>query len=181
MDTKKILHQFEQEVHQYIQALEPYRIEQLTLQPDAEQWSLGQMYNHLIQSAQQMHLANIDNCIKRQQAEEEITEVNYKTYAGEAILELGEFPPIRVQVPASPFYTPTQPATKAELIAGLEQVLAHMQKIEPLLETVDPQYTVAHPRFGHLNAQEWFAIIDMHYRHHWLQKNRLDQFLGMTV
>lgn len=181
MDTKKVLQQFEQEVDQYIQALEPYSIEQLTLQPEAEQWSLGQMYNHLIQSAQQMHLANIDTCIKRQQAEEEITEVNYKTYAGEAILELGNFPPIRVQVPASPFYTPTQPSTKAELLEGLEQVRARMQNIEPLLATVNPQYTVAHPRFGHLNAQEWFTIIDMHYRHHWLQKNRLDQFLGMTV
>ncbi len=181
MNTQKILQQFEQEVDQYIQALEPYSIEQLTLQPNAEEWSLGQMYNHLIQSAQRMHLANIDACLERQQAGEDITEVNYKTHAGEAILDMGSFPPIRVQVPASPMYTPTQPHSKAELLEGLEQVRSHMQRIEPLLATMNPQYTVAHPRFGHLNANEWFAIIDMHYRHHWLQKQRLDQFLGMAV
>lgn len=181
MNTQTILQQFEQEVERYTQALEPYSIEQLTLQPDPQQWSLGQMYNHLIQSAQRMHLANIDTCIKRQQAGEAITETTYKTHAGEHIIAMGSFPPIRVQVPASPMYTPTQPHNKAELIEGLEQVRLRMRAIEPLLATTDPQYTVAHPRFGQLNATEWFAIIEMHYRHHWLQKDRLDQFLGMTV
>lgn len=181
MDTRNVLQQFEQEVDRYIEALAPYDIEQLQLQPAPDQWSLGQMYNHLIQSAQYMHLANIDTCIQRQQAAEQVNEPSFKTYAGEAILDLGSFPPIRVQVPPSPTYTPIQPADKAELLSGLEQVRLRMRTVEPLLATVNPQYTVNHPRFGALNAQEWFAIIEMHYRHHWLQKNRLDQFLGMPV
>ncbi len=35
--------------------------------------------------------------------------------------------------------------------------------------------TVAHPRLGGLNAWEWFWLVEMHYRHHIHQQQRLEE------
>ncbi|RAP28452.1 hypothetical protein C2W64_04886 [Brevibacillus laterosporus] len=32
-------------------------------------------------------------------------------------------------------------------------------------------FKMMHPGFGALNAQEWYVLVEMHYRHHLLQKN----------
>lgn len=48
-----------------------------------------------------------------------------------------------------------------------------MKEIEPALEKMSKQNTVSHPRFGGLCAEEWFLLVEMHYRHHLLQLDRL--------
>ncbi|MNY73733.1 hypothetical protein D3C86_2125930 [compost metagenome] len=56
-------------------------------------------------------------------------------------------------------------------------MIDRMKEVLPQLEKGTMQNTVPHPRFGPLNAQEWFLLIEMHYRHHLLQMDRLTQFL----
>ena len=102
-----------------------------------------------------------------------------KTEAGKAIMALGSFPPERVRVPPSPQYTPEQPAGKEELARGLLEVLRLANEIEPGLGEADLSLAVAHPRLGALNAQEWFRLVEMHYRHHKLQLGRLKTAFGI--
>lgn len=52
-----------------------------------------------------------------------------------------------------------------------------MRGIEPTLEKASKQSVVSHPRFGGLCAEEWFLLVEMHYRHHLLQLDRLKQGL----
>ncbi|MDQ0194393.1 DinB family protein [Paenibacillus wynnii] len=177
-NTKEYLQRFEDTVNIYLQDLEAYNMEQLLLKPQEDKWSLGQMYLHLIQSAQYMTFRNIEAC-RVMDATPEIAEV--KSDAGAAVFEKGGFPPISIQVPASKEYTPLQPESKEQLIEGLNEVIQTMREIEPLLDSIPTNRTRPHPRFGALNAKEWFCMIEMHYRHHFLQKKRLEEFLEIKI
>ncbi|PLT47988.1 hypothetical protein B8V81_0120 [Paenibacillus pasadenensis] len=182
MDTKETLRRFEDTVNRYKQELEGLSLERLLWKPSADEWSLGQMYMHLIGSAQQMQLANAALCLAPDGDPADCPAG--KTKQGEALFQEGSFPPDRIQVPPSPAYTPPQPAGKEQLLDGLRQTLSRMAEIEPAVAAAfDPQRdaafqrvhkTVVHPRLGGLNALEWFQLIEMHYRHHRLQKQRLD-------
>ncbi len=52
---------FEELATYYMEELEKYSIEQFRIKPSAEEWSLGQMYNHLITSTY-MQLDAITKC-----------------------------------------------------------------------------------------------------------------------
>ncbi len=175
MNTTEALQRFEETANHYIQELDGFSIEQLQRKPAEDEWSLGQMYQHLINSALYMQLRNIEQCLAP--SEDSAAPIAVKTKEGTAIFDQGGFPPIRVHVPPSPQYTPGQPESKEQLIQGLYTVIDRMKEILPQIEKGTMQNTVPHPRFGPLNAQEWFLLIEMHYRHHLLQMDRLTQFL----
>ncbi|HEY2495116.1 MAG TPA: DinB family protein [Paenibacillus sp.] len=179
MNTIEALQRFEEIANHYLHELENLSMEQLKRQPSEDEWSLGQMYQHLINSALYMQLRNINNCMT--QSEDSIAPPVEKTREGVAIFDQGSFPPIRIQVPASPQYTPEQPDSKEQLIQGLNTVINRMKEIEPMLEKAPMQNTVSHPRFGALHAKEWFLFIEMHYRHHLLQMERLKKVLENNV
>lgn len=186
MDTKQTLRKFEETVSGYIRELDGSSLDQLLWKPAEDEWSLGQMYMHLICSAQCMHLRNAALCLEPGGS----TEVSRagKTRPGEDLFKAGSFPPDRIRVPPSPQYTPPQPESKEQIVEGLRDTVRRMVEIEPAIASeLDPvtqvrlepgkeivRNTVLHPRFGGLNALEWFRLIEMHYRHHLLQKMRLD-------
>lgn len=186
MDTKEILRKFEDTVSGYLQELDRFTLEQLLWKPTADEWSLGQMYMHLIQSAQFMQLRNVALCLSPK--DDPAVSSTRKTKQGENLFAAGSFPPDRIHVPASPQYTPTQPGSKEQLADGLRDTVRRMVEIEPAVASAVDQMTPAqvetgyeapvhlvdHPRLGGLNALEWFCLVEMHYRHHLHQKKRLD-------
>ncbi|KKO53201.1 DinB family protein [Paenibacillus sp. DMB20] len=176
MDAAEALQRFEGTVTHYLHELDGFSIEQLRFQKAESEWSIGQMYQHLIQSALHMQLRNIEQCLA--QSNDSATTITAKTKEGTAVFEQGSFPPIRIHVPPSPQYTPEQPETKEELIQGLALVIRRMNEVQPSLEEASAQSTVPHPRLGALNAKEWFLLVEMHYRHHLRQLKRLKQLLG---
>ncbi|MFM9331389.1 DinB family protein [Paenibacillus mesotrionivorans] len=187
MDTKEILRKFEETVHGYLQQLEGCSLEQLLWKPAENEWSLGQMYMHLVGSAQFMQLRNAALCLEPGDSPE-VSQTG-KTELGEKLFKLGSFPPDRIRVPPSPQYTPQQPESKEQLAEGLRAAVRRMAELESgiasELHQASQAYsapgrelvrnTVLHPRFGGLNALEWFRLTEMHYRHHMLQRERLDQ------
>ncbi|MFC9775349.1 DinB family protein [Paenibacillus chitinolyticus] len=176
LNTIDILNRFEQLTETYIQELENYSLEELTRKPDEDQWSLGQMYVHLIQSVLYRHLPIMEACRTSSDSEEAAG----KTESGVEAYARGSYPPIRIQVPPSKEYTPLQPESKEQLVSGLRDVIRAMRAIQPTLADIPAANTVTHPGFGELNAVEWFALVEMHYRHHLRQKERLDAFLRGT-
>jgi hypothetical protein len=179
MNTKEILQRFEESTNLYLRELNNFSMEQLNRQPSESEWSLGQVYLHLINSALYMQLRNVEIC--RDQDPQTAGMGGEKTEAGEAVLSQGSFPAMRIQVPPSPQYTPQQPESKEQIINGLNDVLRRMKEIEPTLDDIPPLCTALHPRLGALNAKEWFALIEMHYRHHFLQKERLERFIHSEI
>lgn len=194
--TKEALGSLEELIKQYIVELEGLSMNDLLYTTDEVDWSLGQMYMHLIQASQKMHIFNIKQCLTGKEPANivTLTSSTNKTEQGQAIFEQGGFPPIRIAVPASPQYTPKQPEGKEQLAIGLLQVLDEMKQIEPQINQDSSDATnatdashaeaskaaknkIAHPRFGYLDAKEWFVLIEMHFRHHLLQLARLKQKL----
>lgn len=175
MNTSEALQRFKDTAFYYMRELDHVSIEQLKWKTGEDEWSIGQMYQHLINSALYMHLRNIESCIMMN--ENSMAYVTEKTREGAEIFEHGGFPPIRIKVPPSPQYTPQQPESKEQLIQELNIVIHRMEDMEPKLETIPNEHVVTHPKFGALNAKEWFLLIEMHYRHHLLQLDRLKKHL----
>lgn len=192
VETKETLRNFEQTVENYIRELDRFGMEQLTWVPEEGEWSLGQMYMHLVLATQHMQLRNARLCLEPN-GSPAVSSSGEKTEAGLAVFASGSFPPERVRVPPSPQYTPPQPGSKEQIVQGLREAVRLMREIEPELAAVFAPAiqapstpgsasatgaalnTVAHPRLGGLNALEWFRLVEMHYRHHLLQKRRLEE------
>ncbi|MBY9078158.1 DinB family protein [Paenibacillus sp. HN-1] len=169
--TSEALQEFEATVERYLNELDNLDMKQLLEKKNEDEWSIGQMYMHLIQSAQFMQLQNVDQCLAGGESSALSTEDLSEN--GRAAFEAGSFPPVRVRVPASPQYTPQQPESKEQIKEGLRAVADRMKRTEPALSQAPITNKVLHPRLGGLNATEWFLLVEMHYRHHFMQLDRL--------
>ena len=173
MNTTEALQRFEETVQVYLQELDGFSMEELKYRQAEDEWSIGQMYQHLIQSALSMHLRNIELCLNP--IEDAAVFSAGKTEQGMAIFEQGSFPPIRIQVPPSPQYTPEQPATKEQLMQGLDTVIQRMRQTEPMLER---HSCIPSPsEVWRIACTRVVLLIEMHYRHHLRQLHRLKQTL----
>ncbi|MBP6671784.1 MAG: DinB family protein [Bacteroidetes bacterium] len=166
---------FEKIAGEWIKDVELYSDEQFQRKPDEHQWSIGQVYVHLVQSALNYHIGQIRQC-----AEKKGTEIRGgKKMPGRISYFLGTIPPVRVHVPPSSAYTPAQPVSKEEIKERLKSVIQSVNDIREVAEQASVTHKTAHPGFGYLNAQEWYRLIPMHYRHHRRQQKRLNEFLGV--
>ncbi len=174
--TSSILKEFEKTAEIWKTSLDVYTETHFAQKPSADEWSIGQVYNHLVSGTNRFHLAHIRQCLNGAESTPE-----GKTLPGKLIYLLGSFLPVRIKVPASDTYTPKQPSNIDEMRKGLIDLITTMRATEAKLQGASEAGKTAHPRLGFLNAREWFALIEMHFRHHLRQKERLDQFLKQAA
>ncbi|MFP3392502.1 DinB family protein [Brevibacillus sp. SIMBA_040] len=172
MNTVEMLSRFEEVAEQYVKALDGYSAEQFTKKPAADEWSLGQLYNHLIQSAVHMQIMSIEQCASGNG----VVGVG-KTENGEMIIGAGKLPPIAIKVPDSPQYTPANPESPEEVKPKLLRLIDQVRELEPSVAAISPDQKMPHPALGYLNAAEWYQLISMHFVHHLRQKEKLDAFV----
>ncbi|MEW6194354.1 MAG: DinB family protein [Bacteroidota bacterium] len=166
---------FEPLVRHWQNELNKYTEEQFLRKPKEDEWSIGQVYMHLFQSAKFLHIKKIEECASQNGN----AKTSGKTKRGKIIYALGMLLPVRVKVPPSPQYTPAQPKNKEEAFEKLNQIIVEMKNIIPITECAPLESRTTHPALGYLNAREWYQLIRMHYQHHLRQKSRLDKFLGV--
>ncbi len=154
-------------------ALKRYKDPQLARPLEADGWTLGQVCAHLLDSTAMYHIQHIDHCLEHPEERE-----GTLSPEGAERLAANAFPDVRIHVPPSPRYTPEQPAGKAELLARLEELQAIIGFIAQRIEATPQSGQAAHPTLGWLDAQQWFQLIAMHWRHHLRQKARLDALLA---
>jgi DinB superfamily len=172
METKEILEKYEELAGYYMDELDKYSWELFTLKPSATEWSLGEMYNHLIETGF-LQLASLQACATAPENRK-----LKKTWVGKWVYMTGAIPPIKAKVPPSAEHTSQQPRSREELRQKLEQLSAQMKAIAPSIDSISPDRKVKHPYFGYINAQEWYYHIVMHFAHHLRQKKRLDEFIA---
>jgi hypothetical protein len=136
----------------------------------SDSWTLGQVYNHLISSTLNFHLRQVAACSASD--ENSTKRKNFKGFLAYNILN--GFPPIKIKVPPSDIYTPKQPSTKEEISKNLETVKLAMMETLDKLNTTHKGKT-AHPGFSYINAQEWYRMVEMHWRHHLRQKKEIEK------
>jgi len=169
----KMFYQFEKTARLWLVSLNDYTEEQFARQPEG-QWSIGQVYFHLVVGTERFHLRACQKCLEHRA---EIVEGG-KTLPGKIVFLLGSFPPAKIRVPPSDDYTPKQPQSRAEMREGLLKLIETMRTLAPQIDHASPVQKWKHPALGMLNAEEWYRLIEIHFRHHLRQKKRLDKFLA---
>lgn len=174
--VKDVLSELDYLLAIYNTSLDHYSDSDIRKKPSEEEWSLGQMYVHLIQTALHVYFESVKACLRQTESNPGVE----KSAVAKEIFELGGFPPRKIKVPASPEYTPANPQTKVELYAGLQSVLEEAMLLAPQIEAQPEAGTkVSHGRLGALSAMEWFRLAVMHFRHHLTQKQALERYLGL--
>lgn len=163
-------HTYDNAIDPWITALDEYTIEALSLIPAPGNWSIGQLYLHLINDTlyfiTQARLCLSHNDHAGSQASE----------AAKIMLQKNEFPDELIEGNPGNAYIP-QPASKEQLLNGF---LAIREEIGVLTRQVrDSAFTgkTQHPGLGYFNGGEWVRFAAMHLRHHLRQKKRIDDFL----
>lgn len=159
---------FAETAQTWLQALAQYSEAQFSQKPHETAWSIGQVYGHLIGATQVFHLRHIETCLAN--PSEGASET--KTEAGEATFAHHGFANMRIK---GPEFAPQQSLAQAQ--AGLTALMTTMKEVETRILAAPSSGKTAHPRLGFLDAQEWYDLIEIHFRHHLHQKNRLDAWL----
>lgn len=154
--------------------LTKYTIEELQIQPSEDTWSLGQVYSHLLDGI----LSYFDFMIKRCVSSDK-NHGERKLEAGLWVFQNDSFPDIKVKNGIKG-YVPDQPNSKKEILNKIEMVIKWVNETAEYLSKNEDDASKGkslHKRFGYLTALEWYALGEMHFRHHLRQKQRIDQFL----
>ncbi len=150
----------------WLSNLELYGEPELRFQPDPENWSLGQLYMHLITETgwflQQLEICSgISENATRQMSEK-----------ARAMFQANEFPNQKIKGQATVENVP-QPSNKAVLHEKMSELKNHLGKIIMHKRTQRTGKT-EHPGLGYFNGEEWLRYATMHLRHHMRQSKRIE-------
>jgi len=165
-----ILDRFNETIDKWIDSLDNYTLEMLCRQPRADSWSLGQVYVHIIDDttwfAEQVRACLFTNANSEKEMHEH----------AKTMFAKNEFPDRQLTGPSTGVPI-RQPETKEELKEGLTSI---KEKVNQLYFASDPAAAMGktqHPGFQFFNAVEWLQFAEMHMRHHFRQKKRIDDKL----
>ena len=161
-------------IDSWISYLDEYTIKQLRANPAPGSWSIGQLYVHLIgdsnyyiQQARRAHATN-------EHATDEHAPEAREMFRNNA------FPDIKIEGhPSNAFIS--NPKDQHELINGLRQLQQDIHQLVDYQRTHAPVGKSEHPGLGYLNTDEWLQLMDMHFRHHLRQKQRIDSYLAQMI
>ncbi|MBM7578576.1 DinB family protein [Jeotgalibacillus terrae] len=147
-------------IETYKTDLKKYSPEQLRYQPAAGAWSVNQVYDHVIVVAHE-YLDRVEAC-----ATLKTKQNSGKTDFGAQLFTRGGFPPIKIKLPDELNTPPSNTDSKEFLLIRLNELSARMKRLRGTAAESNPEYKIRHGGFGWLNAQEWYDLIGMHFRHH---------------
>lgn len=168
--ANNLLKQFNTTIETWILYLDDYTLEMLCRQPVTGSWSLGQVYAHIADDTkyfvEQMRasLSNSDNHQKEMHED------------AKAMFKNNEFPDTFL-VGAATNSSVRQPQSKDELLQSLVLI---KDEVNELFFTFDFQKLpgkTEHPGLRFFSALEWLQFAEMHMRHHFRQKKRIDDKL----
>jgi hypothetical protein len=161
---------FNHTIDTWIDALQRYSIEDLTAKPSMTSWSIGQLYNHIIDETK-FYMGRIRICTSSNRNSN-----REMSLEGKVMFRNNAFPDERLKGAPSNSRIP-QPNSKEELIKQfIDLKMAMNDRAAVMKETVFIG-KAKHPGHNYLNASEWLQFADMHMRHHLRQMKRIDDFL----
>lgn len=158
--------------YELLQRLRNYTEEAIHFKPSAEAWSICQVTDHCLAVAHE-YLDAAEAC---QGATG--NSGDSKTAFGAELFERGGFPPIKITLPPDMNEPPNNSLSREELEVELVNLNRRMDEVEKGLAAIPETNRVKHGGFGWLNAAEWFALVDMHFRHHERQFVELEYSLN---
>lgn len=161
----------------YLQSLGTYTDEQFAHKEADDIWSLGELYEHLVTSANFFFLANTVRCLDKRKGQEG-GEMNAN---GENIYSYNSFPPIKVKVPGSDKTPKIEFKEKGSYVGSFNKILADVDALTDRIAENGGTYKTNHVVCGWLNAKQWYQMLELHHRHHHRQKAELEGYAGVEV
>lgn len=162
---------FHKTIDIWIEGLNAYDLEALTIQPGPGRWSLGQVCMHILDEAD-FQLGQVSICISSDDhAGGEPTVEAREMFANKG------FPDLLIEGPPSNAWV-RQPESKDLLLDRLIALKQRISELDKLISTSTFNGKALHPGLHYLGAREWLQFSEMHFRHHLRQKARLDAFLN---
>jgi len=161
---------FNHTIDTWIDALQRYSIEDLTTKPSPDSWSMGQLYNHIIDETK-FYIGRITICTSSNRNSN-----SEMSMEGKEMFINNAFPDERLKGAASNSRIP-QPKSKEELLKQFMDLRMVMNDKAVVMKATVFNGKAKHPGLNYLNAAEWLQFADMHMRHHLRQKKRIDDFL----
>src|SRR5688572_19124950 len=159
--------EFNKTIDVWIDHLESFDIDQLRIQPAHGQWSLGQVYIHLIENSWYF-LKQARRCTTSDRNSEKVAASH-----GRSMLINNSFPDEPIEGPESNART-AQPESTAQLLSDLVKLKREINEVAALIGASSFKGKARHPGLKYLSAAEWFQFAEMHFRHHLRQKKKLD-------
>jgi len=174
MFKRDILTAFEKLANTWLTDLKGYNEALLYAKPSKHEWSLAELYDHIMKVAWTYQMPNMYKCLHKRPVEGKP-----KNSKGYLVFNLNIVP--YRKIPISSFPQDLQdnfaPEIKKrdELISEFEDFIKDIITINDLLKTADLSIKSYHPFFGTINAREWYSLVEIHMRHHRRQKQHLEQ------
>ncbi len=177
MSAEKIYQQKFLPVAKYLlKELEYYGENQFKRKTTASAWTIGQLYDHLIQGTYDNHIRAIKDCLANRNG----AAMGGKTIKGGILFGMGGYLPVKIK--GQPDYVPAQIETPEKARDMMYAFLKEMNKLAVEIDKKnDHAYKIKHPKLGRLTAREWYELITMHQKHHLRQKKRIDKILRTFV
>jgi len=152
----------------WISALQDYDFDTLVTKPDSENWSLGQVFVHLITETN-YYMEQIEYCLTHSENGSEQMSGN-----GRLLFANNEFPDERIKNDSPSAQNVQQPTDKSDLLSQMLRLKTQLNlQWEKIIDT-RPVGKTKHPGLGYFSAQEWFQFAELHLRHHFRQRKRIE-------
>jgi len=152
----------------WLKELDFYGTNQFKRKVTDKSWTIGQIYDHLLIYSQEVHLKAIQECLYQKDADAK----QGKSFKGITQFLVGSYLPFKYK--SNPYKEPGQPLSTEKVKDDFYRFLKLVYKVAKEIDYKKPTSKVKHPTLGYLTAEEWFQLMEMHFRHHLKQKKKLD-------
>jgi len=168
LENKQRLAQFNQTIQLWIDAVDDYSLEMLRQPPQEGNWSLGQVYRHILDDTE-WFVGQMEEALATQENGDKSMHPDAQRMFAD-----NSFPDILIQGPATNVFIP-QPGSKEEL---RQRLVAIKDAVNRLFgDEARGVGKTRHPGLLYFSAGEWLQFAEMHMRHHLRQKARIDEVI----
>ena len=162
---------FNTTIDQWIDALRFYSLDNLLAKPAEKSWSMGQLYNHLLNETNYFVLQMAECVTNDAHANEQMSDEAKQMFAA------NRFPDQRIVGNLETAGRVLQPKNMQFLTNDMLELRRRMNEQWKIIANSTSPGKTQHPGLGFFNALEWFQFSDMHMRHHFSQKKRIEDWL----
>ena len=166
-----LLEDFNKTLDEWLTPLQNYYFATLLIKPDPSNWSLGQVYMHLIAETT-WYFSQIRRCYNNlEHNEKEMSE------SAKFMFLKNSFPNSKIK--GDPFIANNipQPADMQSIKNALEKLKVDAATLWATMEQKEIYGKSEHPGLKYFSPKEWLQFAEMHMRHHLKQKSRIDAYL----
>src|SRR6478735_7325544 len=171
LKAEKIYQDFVPVAKYWLKELEYYGQNQFKTNIGQYPWTIGQLYDYLLNGVMEYHFEAIHCCLQRKQGHEK----GKKTVKGIAVMLMGKYFPTKMK---PGYYSPYQPQQMESIEKTQDLMFRFLKEMHKLAKEIDAagvvDYKFTHPKFGDLTATEWYRVIEMEFKYFTRYKKKMD-------